>query len=56
MQNCALITAPYHVRAGEGLGTIGVVGPMRIEYSRMMAMVNYVARLIERRLTEAAAL
>jgi len=56
MQNCALITAPYLVRAGEGLGTIGVVGPMRIEYSRMMAMVNYVARLIERRLTEAAAL
>jgi len=56
MQNCALITAPYRVRDGEGLGTIGVVGPMRIEYSRMMAMVNYVARLIERRLTEAAAL
>ena len=56
MQNCALITAPYRIRDGEGLGTIGVVGPMRIEYSRMMAMVNYVARLIERRLTEAAAL
>lgn len=56
MQSCALITAPYRVRDGEGLGTIGVVGPMRIEYSRMMAMVNYVARLIERRLTEAAAL
>jgi heat-inducible transcriptional repressor len=56
MQNCALITAPYHNRDGESFGTIGVVGPMRIEYSRMMAMVNYVARLIERRLTEAAAL
>jgi heat-inducible transcriptional repressor len=56
MHNCSLITAPYRVRDGEGLGTIGVVGPMRIEYSRMMAMVNYVARLIERRLTEAAAL
>jgi heat-inducible transcriptional repressor len=56
MQNCALITAPYRVRADEGIGTIGVVGPMRIEYSRMMAMVNYMARLIERRLTEKAAL
>ena len=56
MQNCALITAPYHVRGDEGIGTIGVVGPMRIEYSRMMAMVNYMARLIERRLTEEAAL
>ncbi|HEV7396836.1 MAG TPA: heat-inducible transcriptional repressor HrcA [Pyrinomonadaceae bacterium] len=54
MQNCALITTPYRVRADEGIGTIGVVGPMRIEYSRMMAMVNYMARLIERRLTEQA--
>jgi len=56
MQNCALITAPYRVPDDEGCGTIGVVGPMRIEYSRMMAMVNYMARLIERRLTEEAAL
>lgn len=56
MQNCALITAPYRVRDDEGIGTIGVVGPMRIEYSRMMAMVNYMARLIERRLTEKASL
>ena len=55
MQNCALITAPYRIRDDEGIGTIGVVGPMRIEYSRMMAMVNYMARLIERRLTEEAA-
>jgi heat-inducible transcriptional repressor len=56
MQNCALITAPYRIGDSEGSGTIGVVGPMRIEYSRMMAMVNYMARLIERRLTEEAAL
>jgi heat-inducible transcriptional repressor len=56
LQNCSLITAPYRVGDGEGRGTIGVVGPMRIEYSRMMAMVNYMARLIERRLTEEAAL
>lgn len=54
MQNCALITAPYRVIDDEGIGTIGVVGPMRIEYSRMMAMVNYMARLIERRLTDQA--
>jgi heat-inducible transcriptional repressor len=56
MQNCALITAPYRVRDGEGLGTIGVVGPKRIEYSRIMAMVSYVARFVEYRLIEAGAL
>ena len=52
MRNCTLITAPYHIGFNENLGTIGVVGPMRIEYSRIMAMVNYMARLIERRLGE----
>ena len=51
-QNCALITAPYRFGSNEHLGTVGVVGPMRIEYSRIMAMVNYMARLIERRLNE----
>jgi len=54
MQNCALITAPYRLGSNEHLGTLGVVGPMRIEYSRIMAMVNYMARLIERRLDEEA--
>jgi heat-inducible transcriptional repressor len=54
MRNCALITAPYRLSSNEHLGTLGVVGPMRIEYSRIMAMVNYMARLIERRLDEEA--
>jgi len=53
MQNCALITAPYHLGSNERVGTLGVVGPMRIEYARIMAMVNYMARLIEHRLSGA---
>jgi heat-inducible transcriptional repressor len=52
MQNCALITAPYRIGTGEVVGTLGVVGPMRIEYARMMTVVNYVARLVERMLCE----
>jgi heat-inducible transcriptional repressor len=52
MQNCALITAPYRIGTGEAMGTLGVVGPMRIEYARMMSVVNYVARLVERMLRE----
>ena len=55
MRNCALITAPYHVGSNERMGTLGVVGPMRIEYARIMAMVNYMARLIEHRLSGATA-
>jgi heat-inducible transcriptional repressor len=52
MQNCALITAPYRIGTSEAMGTLGVVGPMRIEYARMMSVVNYVARLVERMLRE----
>ena len=55
MRSCALITAPYQVGQNGSLGTLGVVGPMRIEYARIMAMVNYMARLIENRLGEQAA-
>lgn len=55
MQNCALITAPYRVGNGEAMGTLSVVGPMRIEYARMIAVVNYVARLFERLLWEESA-
>jgi len=55
MQNCALITAPYRIGNGAAFGTLGVVGPMRIEYARMMAVVNYMARLVERLLREEVA-
>jgi heat-inducible transcriptional repressor len=53
LQNCAVITTSYHV--GDDIsGTLGVVGPTRIEYARMMAVVNYLARFIERALSHEA--
>jgi heat-inducible transcriptional repressor len=52
MQHCALITAPYRIGTGELFGTLSVVGPVRIEYARMISVVNYAARLIERLLRE----
>ena len=55
MQNCALITAPYRIGSGSVAGTVGVVGPMRIEYERMMAVVGYVSQLIERIMREDSA-
>jgi heat-inducible transcriptional repressor len=47
LQDCALITAPYRIGSGYAFGTLSVVGPMRIEYGRMVAVVNYLARLME---------
>jgi heat-inducible transcriptional repressor len=54
MQSCALITAPYRLGEGFVAGTVGVVGPMRIEYARTIAAVNYIARVVERVLREEA--
>lgn len=54
LRSCALITAPYRLGDGFVAGTVGVVGPMRLEYARTMAAVNYVARLVERVLREEA--
>ena len=52
MQACALITAPYRMGVGDGFGALGVFGPMRIEYARTMAVVNYVAQRVGRVLGE----
>ena len=54
LRSCALITAPYRLGDGFVAGTVGVVGPMRLEYARTMAAVNYIARLVERVLREEA--
>jgi heat-inducible transcriptional repressor len=54
LQSCALITAPYRLGEGFVAGTVGVVGPMRLEYARTIAAVNYIARLVERVLREDA--
>ncbi|GGM31147.1 heat-inducible transcription repressor HrcA [Paraliobacillus quinghaiensis] len=39
MQDCSLITATYSL-AGKQLGTIGLLGPTRMEYSRVIALLN----------------
>jgi heat-inducible transcriptional repressor len=52
LHSCALITAPYRLGEGQAAGSLGVVGPMRIEYARTMAVVNYIARLVERVMRE----
>lgn len=48
LQQCALIAAPYRLGLGENaFGTLSVLGPTRLEYSRLIAIVGYVARLLE---------
>ena len=57
LAECALIVAPYQAE-GEPAGTIGVLGPSRMDYPQAMAAVAVVSRRLsaapERRLTLAA--
>ena len=48
LQNCTLISAPYRVGSSSAVGTLSVLGPTRIEYARMISIVSYVARTLER--------
>lgn len=50
-QNCTLITAPYRI-GGQTTGTLSVLGPTRIEYARMISIVSYVAKILEKMLAQ----
>jgi heat-inducible transcriptional repressor len=44
MQYCSLVTSPY--KAGKVGGTIGIIGPTRMRYSKLVSMVEYAASLL----------
>ena len=43
--NCSVITAPYSVD-GEILGVLGVIGPTRMQYNKVISIVDVTARLL----------
>ncbi len=49
MRHCALVTAAYG-RGARVLGQVGVIGPTRMDYSRVIPLVNYLAGVMSRRL------
>ncbi|MGH7411638.1 MAG: heat-inducible transcriptional repressor HrcA [Candidatus Methylomirabilis sp.] len=54
MRELSLIASPY--RSGEHvLGVLGIVGPKRIPYERMVALVDFTARLVSSMFTESDA-
>jgi heat-inducible transcriptional repressor len=52
LQDCTLITAPYRIGDSSAMGTLSVLGPTRIEYARMISIVSYVARILEKMMVE----
>ena len=50
LDDCSVVTAPYSVE-DQIVGTIGVVGPTRMAYDRVIPVVDITARLISKVLT-----
>ena len=45
LRGCTVIASPCVYPGGAVAGSIGVVGPTRLEYERLIAIVDYVAKL-----------
>ncbi len=51
LDECSVVTAPYEVD-GEVLGTLGVIGPTRMAYERVIPIVDVTAKLLSNALTQ----
>jgi heat-inducible transcriptional repressor len=43
---CAMIVAPYHNKTNQLIGAIGVIGPTRMDYGRIIPMIDYTSKLL----------
>ena len=46
LQDCAVVTVPYAAEDGSLSGAIGLIGPMRMQYGRILPLVGGCARLL----------
>ena len=45
--NCSVVSSNY-VKNGKVLGTLGVIGPRRMDYARVIPLVDYMSKLVSR--------
>lgn len=50
MAGCSMVVAPFMNAREQIVGAIGIVGPTRINYARIIPMVDYTAKLVSRAL------
>ncbi len=48
LSGCSLVVAPYQNSQQKIVGAIGVIGPTRLNYARIIPMVDYTAQMIGR--------
>ena len=51
LDECSIVTAPYEVD-GQVVGTVGVIGPTRMAYERVIPIVDITAKLLSSLLTQ----
>ena len=51
MQNCSLITSEYNIK-GKPVGLIGILGPTRMDYPRMVSIAEYISDKLSEILSE----
>ena len=51
LDECSFVTAPYEVD-GQVIGTLGVIGPTRMAYERVIPIVDVTAKLLSNALTQ----
>ena len=50
LDDCSVVTAPYHLD-DDAIGVLGVIGPTRMAYDRVVPIVDITARLLKSALT-----
>jgi heat-inducible transcriptional repressor len=51
LDECSVVTAPYEVN-GKVVGTLGVIGPTRMAYERVVPIVDLTAKLLSNAMTQ----
>ena len=51
LSGSSTIVAPYHDASGHIVGVLGVIGPTRLNYARIVPMVDYTAKVVSRLLS-----
>ena len=48
LSGSSVIAAPYRGSQGEVVGVVGVIGPTRLNYARVVPMVDFTAKALTR--------
>jgi heat-inducible transcriptional repressor len=51
LRRCALVAAPYGRRGETPQGVLGVIGPSRMDYRRVIPLVDYCSAIVSRKLS-----